>query len=93
MVLDWFGLTLREEEIALLLETDGDGTVLNRIARVAPLGFEVTVGPGTYAELQAAVAQQLPVIVPVKTLLLPNYGPPDCSHCVGVRQVFGRLRS
>lgn len=84
MVLEFFGLHLQEDEIARLVETDGSGTVLGRIANVEPLGFDVTIGPGTFADIQAAFGQGLPVIAPVKTLLLPNYGPPDCSHCVVV---------
>lgn len=84
MVLEFFGLNLQEAEITRLLETDGSGTVLGRIANVEPLGFAVSVGPGTFVDIQAAFAEGLPVIAPVKTLLLPNNGPPDCSHCVVV---------
>ena len=84
MVLDFFGQSMQEEDIARLLETNENGTVFSRIRNVEPLGFDASVSQGTYQDIQQHFAQGLPVIVPVDTFFLTTYGPVHSPHSVVV---------
>jgi ABC-type bacteriocin/lantibiotic exporter with double-glycine peptidase domain len=84
MVLAFFGRNVQEEEIARLLETHWAGTAFRQIARVDALGFDVTLGSGGLADLEAVYLRRTPLIVAVHTLLLPTYPPPGGRHCVVV---------
>lgn len=84
MVFSYYGLEKDEEEIARLLEADATGTAFGMIRNVAQLGFDVRIGPGQNEDLRQARPRGMPLIVAVRTLLLPKYVPPDSPHAVVV---------
>jgi ABC-type bacteriocin/lantibiotic exporter with double-glycine peptidase domain len=84
MVLSYLGAEFTEPELGRLLGTDGYGTLFDDIIRVSQLGFDVTLGNGARSDLLHIRRTGLPLITPVHSLLLPNYGPPGSPHSVVV---------
>jgi ABC-type bacteriocin/lantibiotic exporter with double-glycine peptidase domain len=85
MVLAFFGREVAESEIGLLLGTTPQGTSFASLIRVEQLGFQVTLGTGTVADLRAVTDRGIPLITAVHTSQLPAYPlPPWVPHCVVV---------
>src|SRR6266542_1697933 len=89
MVLAYFGVSVTEDYLVQLLDTDPvGGTELKQIVRVEPLGFQVDVRRATLGELAALSLRRVPVIVPVYTAHLPTHPlPPWGAHTVVVAGV------
>ena len=73
MVLAFFGYEIEESELALLLETDANGTLFENLTLIERLGFQVTLGPRTPADLRAVSRQGSPLITAVHTAQLPTF--------------------
>src|SRR6266542_4359829 len=89
MVLAHFGVSVTEDYLVQLLDTDPvGGTELKQIIRVESLGFRVDVRRGTIGELATLSAGRVPAIVPVYTAHLPTHPlPPWGAHTVVVAGV------
>lgn len=79
MVLDYYGRTFSEDELAQRLGTGPRGTPATNVKRLVSLGFEVEVKFSNTAELAAALLAGTPPLVFLDTGPL-DYWSIDCSH-------------
>jgi ABC-type bacteriocin/lantibiotic exporter with double-glycine peptidase domain len=79
MVLEYYGRTFSEDELAHLLGTGPRGTPARNVQRLTSLGFEVDVKFSNAAELAAALLTGTPPLVYLDTGPL-DYWSADCSH-------------
>ena len=83
MILASFGHSMDQKDLACLLGTSRLGTPSSNIRRLASLGYVVTYGEVSLAEVATCLRQETPVIAFVRTGDLP-YWQTDTAHAIVV---------
>ena len=81
MVLAYLGDERAEESIAQLLEAEWYGVPASRITRLSAWGYHVTYEQSTLEQLHQRITQQVPVIIFLRTGMLPGWTE-DVPHAV-----------